>query len=347
MDRNEAYKFLSELVFKGFLVAEENIDGMRIVFKTINDREFDLIKLYAGDPEAHSYQLNFNIYLLVFSVLIIGSKNILKNRESNIEELYSYFLTLPSSLSKKILDDLNALRNSSYEVLKYLEGFSYTNASRIMWKGLNGNLPCSTEFSGIPGTSDLGMNIYQESWVQINKALDYEDDYNRDFSLSLMVASASNPKGARHIRNQFDTSKKMAEDRRKKLAKEGFIDTHKWTPEGWSAPVDTAEELVAELERQMTGVKDKHDLFMERYMKEMREQAERKVREAEERIKAAQAGRDNVLIDGEQRVMTPEEYKKIKLLKTSTTQKVNEEEVSQDDKEKFYKKMGTRILTGR
>ena len=33
--------------------------------------------------------------------------------------------------------------------------------------------------------------------------------------------------------------------------------------EGWSAPVDTVEDLVAELNRQMSGYKDKHDRYIE------------------------------------------------------------------------------------
>ena len=39
-----------------------------------------------------------------------------------------------------------------------------------------------------------------------------------------------------------------------------------WLDQGWSLPVDTAEELVAELERQMQGYKDRHDKFIDAYL---------------------------------------------------------------------------------
>jgi len=42
-----------------------------------------------------------------------------------------------------------------------------------------------------------------------------------------------------------------------------------WRPEGWATPVGTAEELLVELERQMAGQKDKHDLFIEGYLKSL------------------------------------------------------------------------------
>jgi hypothetical protein len=278
---------------------------------------------------------------------MFNNQNIIYDRQKNISSLYDFFFDLQNSLVKKMLENLNSLRLASYGCLKYLEGFSYTNISRSTWKALNEQFPCRTEFTGIPGTSEMGMNIHQESWVILNKSLDLEEEYNKNFSMSLMVASASNPKGSRHVRNQFDSAKKLAEDRRKKLAKEGFIDTSKWTPEGWAASVDTTEEIVAELERQMTGVKDKHDVFMEDYMRKVREQAERKTREAQERISKYQESHDNVFIDGEQRAMTDSEVRTLMGKKTRNTEIVAEEILTPEDKNKFLNKIGSRILTAK
>ena len=41
-----------------------------------------------------------------------------------------------------------------------------------------------------------------------------------------------------------------------------------WSEENWSVPVDTTEELLAELDRQMAGLKDKHDRFIDAYMED-------------------------------------------------------------------------------
>ncbi len=347
MDRDEAYSALSDLIYKGFLTAELNLEGKLLIFKTVNEKEYDLIKVYSGNPNSFGYGTRFNIYFLIFSLFAIDNQNVLYTRNQNIKELYDYFFNLPDYLIKRTLKHLNSMRLMAYEALKFLEGFCYTGQSRSAWKALNGKFPSSVEFTGIPGTTDLGMSLHQESWVIINRSLDSEEDYNKDFSLSLMVASSSNPKGSRHIRNQFDSNKKMAEDRRKKLALVGFIDTQKWTPDGWASSVDTAEELVAELERQMNGVKDKHDLFIEKYMDQIRVQAEKNTKEAEERIIAAQQGRDNVFIDGEQRAMTPEEMKSLMGQKVLTTETVPEQVITPEDKNKFYSKIGSRILTGK
>jgi hypothetical protein len=348
MTVTEAYTALSDLIFKGFLTAELDIDGRSFIFKTINEKEFDLIKMYSGHPDEKNYQIRFNAYFLIYSLLIADNQNILMEREKNVKELYEYFLNIPEKLFSKILEDLNGLRLTAFEVTRYIEGFSYTDFSRNNWKVVRGGLPTSTDFTGICGTSNMGLNVHQESWILINRFLDEEEIFNREFCFAVMVASASNSKGARPIRNRHDTTVKTSEDRRKKLAREGYIDTKKWSPDGWAASVDTAEELVAELERQMTGVKDKHDLFMEEYMKKMREQAERKTREAEERIRQARAGREGAFIEGSQRALSPEEAKALFTKKRPLNlEVVPDEEVSPEDKDRFMKKIGTKILTGK
>jgi hypothetical protein len=345
MDKAEAYSLLSDLIFKGFLTAEFSVNGQAMILKTVNEKEFDLIKFYSGDPDGKNHQNRFNIYFLIFSLFIVDHRNVLPGRNEKIHELYEYFGGMTDKLIKKMIESLNTIRLSSYDCLKYLEGFTYN--TRSTWRVLAKDLPTKVEFTGIPGTDELGLSIHQENWISINRSLDYEEDYNKDFSLSLLVASASNPKGSRHVRNQFDSSKKMAEDRRKKIMKEGFIDTRKWSPEGWAAPVDTAEELVAELERQMTGVKDRHDIFMEKYMERMRETAAKKAREAEERIKQLREGRDDVLIDGSQRAMTAEEVRKLTAKPLATVELVPEQIITEEDRNKYYKKIGARVLTGR
>jgi hypothetical protein len=181
--------------------------------------------------------------------------------------------------------------------------------------------------------------------VLINRSRDDEEQYNTDFDFSLMIASSNNSQGARKIRNNYETRVRGLEDRRKKIASEGFIDTQKWSPDGWAVPVDTVEELVAELEREMQGHKDKHDVFIEKYLKGLRTKAEQKAQEAEERIKKAREGREYAEIDGFQRALTPEETRQLLNKKKIYTQIVHDEEhTSPADRERFLRKTGARVL---
>jgi len=348
MDKDAAYRILSELIFKGFLCSGVTLENNFFVFKTINEKEYELIKYSCGNPDDKNYVNRFNIYFLIYSLFMLNGKNILLTRNNDIESLYEFFKELPKTIHSNILKHIVDLRNDTFDATKYLEGFSYTDTSRAHWKTAKGLIASPDLYTGIPGISNLGLNIHQENWSIINKALDEEERYNQFFSMALLVASASNPKGTKQIRSRHDSQLKNVEDRRKRLAEAGYIDVKAWRPEGWAAPVDSAEELVAELERQMEGKKDKHDVFMENYMKKLRENAQARVKEAKEHIERAKAlhGDDNVFITGEHRVATPEELSKA-AVKKSTLVKVHGEESSAEDKDRFIKKVGGRVLTAR
>jgi hypothetical protein len=349
MDRNEAYKALGDLIFKGFLTAEMDIAGKLFIFKTLNEKEFDLIRMYSGKPNRKGYVNRFNNYFLLFSLFMVEDNNILVNKERYIPELFEFFNSVPYLFSQKIISSLNGLRQTSYDVLKYLEGFTYTSQARNNWKALNGMSPTSSEFTGIPGTNLIGMTIHQENWVRINKFLDAEEEYNKDYSMAIMVASATNSKGARHSQGVHDSHIKSAEERRQKLADLGSMDNVKkiWTPEGWAVSTDTAEELVAELERQMSGQMDKHDIFMDNYFKKMRAEAEKKAAEAEARIKEYREKHNNVFIEGSSRALTVEETRELlSKKKVSTIIVPSEESVDESDKNNFLKKVSTKVIGG-
>lgn len=349
MDKNEAYSALSDLIFKGFLTMSVSLGGRLFVFKTINEKEFDLMRLYSGFPDEKNYLNNFNLYYSILSLVAIDGVNFLSKRSDYMMDLKRSFLSLPASLSKKLLSELNKLQIYSSQAIEYLEGFTYTNKSRNTWKMLSGGYPNKEEFTGIEGTSKIGLNILQQGWMIINNQLDKEERYNEKFSLSLMIASASNPKGTRRIRSQFDGQQKNISEKRDKLAREGIIKQRKSSEYGWSAPVDTAEELVAELNRQMSGYKDRHDKFIENHLKKMNEKAERKAREAEEKIKKYREKHgDKPSIVSESRPLTAEEMEKFNKIRPKTLIQVSGESgVNKKDQDRILKKLGAKVLTGR
>lgn len=348
MDKEQAYTVLSELIFKGFLVAELSIDGKSLIFKTINNKELENIRILAGSQKSLTYTPRFNAYYLAFSVISAEGVNFLNNREKNINDMYKYFLEIPMVLFKRILEKTSGLRNDALLASKYLEGFCYTSKSRNFWK-INKGLPVNRHFlTGFKGTSELGLNVFQENWTFLNRSLDAEEEYNNQFNMALLIASATNPKGSRKIRNQHQGQMKNVEARRKRLAKEGFIDERKWHADGWAAPVDTTEELVAELERQMKGIKDKHDIFMENYMQKLKEQTDKRAKEAEARIKRAREGMEDIYLTSTQRELTSEETKEmIKNRKQrSTVNTASDSQTSESDKQRFLNKVSGRVLTG-
>jgi hypothetical protein len=350
MKKTEAYQVLSDLIFRGFITVDATIDGRHMLLKTVNNKEFDMIKFRAGSDKGSNYIARFNTFFLAYSIFMMDGYNMLQNREDNIRTLQEFFYRMPHKFYEKMIDETSLIRNKSYDSLKFLEGFSYTDSSRWRWKTVGGASPNDTVITGISGTSELGINTHQENWVYINRAVDDFDSNNREFELAILVASASNPKGAKQIRGRHDGTIQNVNDRRKKLAQIGYIDYDaKWTTEGWAAPVDTAEELVAELERQMSGLKDRHDIFMENYLNSMKEQAEARARQAEERFKRISEGDEQGFITGSQRPLTPKEAKELfsQPKKPQVVSVQSEEQVDIEGKERFISKIGSKVLTGK
>jgi len=349
MIRKEAYQKLSDMIYKGFLAMTFKLSDKYFVFKTVNEKEYDLIKLYSGNKDKN-YVARFNMYFLIFSLFLIDGENVLKNRDEKIKELYKFFNDLPILLYTRISEELTELRKNAEEAVDFLEGFSYTSSSRRVWQLTKGNLPNSESLTGISGTRHIGLNVYQENWILINRMLDEEEKYNNDFSLAILVASASNPKGAKGISSKHDAYKKTNAERREELAKKGHSQEPKWKPTGWAVPVETAEELVDELMRQMSGKKDKHDLFVEEHMRKLREKAEGQVREAEqklEKIREKRKEEGGPSIMSTQRVLSEEESKELMSKKSNNLLLLPGKKAQKEEQVRFLKKVGSKILTAR
>ena len=347
MLRNQAYSILSDLIFRGFITVDATIGDKKIILKTVNNKEFNMIKYRSGYEKGKNYLSLFNSYFLAYSIFMIDGNNILIDRESAINDFREFFASIPNKLYKKIMDEINIMKDKVYDATNFLEGFIYTNSSRWLWRTMINKSPCSSEFTGIPGTSSLGVNSHQENWVIVNKSIDHEMEYNKDFDLAILVASASSPKGAKQIRSKHDNSVQTLEEKRKKLAKIGYIDTTKWSPEGWASSVDTAEDLVSELERQMAGIKDRHDLFMENYMNSLKEKAELQAREAEEKLRSYRDS-NKPMITGSHRILSLKETEELFKTKKSTVIPVESEEtVNEISKNRYLSKIGSKVLTGR
>lgn len=348
MDRDEAYLTLTELISKGFLTTEIDLSGKIFVFKTATEKEFEYARMLSGHPDRKDYNSRFNVYFMCLSLLAVDGYNVLAHRNEDMSVLLGFFKSLPDKIFSNLFEGITDIRNVSYEVIKFLEGYCYTNKSRKLWKTLAGKFPNSDEVTGVPGTSLMGLNIHQEIWLSINRMLDDEEEYNKQFSLALLVASATNPKGTRRIRGQHDTNVKNMEDKRSELALKGFIDVAQWSPKGWAAPTDTLEGLVAELERQMEGKKDRHDLFIEGYMKSMREKAEKREEAVRERIKKAREQGDQRLLTSSQRPLTKEETEELMRKRGRTVISARgEDQASSEDKDRFIRKVSNKVLTSR
>ena len=276
---DDAYRLLEKIITSGFLTVGVNLKGTYIVLKNISDKELINIGYYSR-PNTYS---NF-LYKLCFSTFCIDGENVLFNREVKLDDLKEFYNGIPSISIPYIAKVLKELNDKYLKSIDFLEGFCYTRRSRYIWNLWN----VKENINGIAGSENLGLNYVQENWIAINKNIDKEESYEKDFNLSILVASSMNPKGAKSISVKYDARKEELQQLRDDIAKYGYdkkrIEDQEKDKNAWTAPIKGRDDLVRELHKQMRGEKDKHDLYIERWMERQKEKAE----EAKEAVKLKQ-----------------------------------------------------------
>jgi hypothetical protein len=184
----------------------------------------------------------------------------------------------------KIKDTIQKINTEYFESLDFLEGFCYTDKSRHLWKVFD--YTNKDTFLGISGLNNVGMNSVQENWIIINKRLDEEEAYSSNLGMTFIISSSMNPKGTKEMSRNYDFRKRELDELRKDIAKYGHdrkrVKEQQEQAE-WTAPIKSREDLVRELYRQMSGKKDKHDLFIDEWVKRQKAAAEKVKEQAEER----------------------------------------------------------------
>jgi hypothetical protein len=347
----QAYDELERALLYGFLTVGVSYGDTHFLFKNITDKEYQNLNLYRSEngtvPDL--------MYHLAFCTVFIGDRNFLEDRFNSIHELIQIYMQMPVLLIVKIKDAIQKLNSEYLEVIKFLEGFCYTDRSRYLWKVFDVN--SRSRYLGISGLDNVGMNSVQDNWVAINSKLDDEEAYGRDLNFALLVASSMNPKGSKTLSKNYDAHKKEIDELREDIAKYGYdrkrIEEQQKKAE-WSAPIKGKEDLVRELYRQMSGKKDKHDLFIDSWMKEQKATAERAKAAAEAR---QQEFRDKLkdvdlsTLEPSRPISTAELNKRLAAKKLTSKDKFAGQPMVLEDagemKERYLKKMSSTIISKR
>ncbi len=251
-----------------------------------------------------------------------------------------------------MVDIANKAHDTFINSIKYLEGFCYTDRSRNLWRTYMGQLPNTGSYHGIPGAANVGLCNVQENWIIVNRGMDQEDEYEMLFKLALMVTSGFAGKGAKDLGSKFDFHKKELTELREEIAKYGYDKKRvvkKKKKEQWAQPLRTREDLVRELNRQMAGKKDRHDLFINEWIDEQEKRAEdaRKAAIAkQEEFKAAVNEEALETIEGS-RIASPEDIQKLmeaqKKTKPGMAVPIDAYKKS-DEKERVLKKLSGTVI---
>lgn len=282
MTVEEAYKNIEKIITYGFLYKKFSVFGCNFIFKNVMEKEFeDLFALSSKEKD-------LNLICLAYSTIFFNGISFLKDRINNLPSLIDFYRSLPTIFVNKVINVINDVNELYLDSIEYLEGFCYSERSRFLWSVLD---PYNrSSYVGLEGVDDLGMNNVIENWIHINKKLDEEEEYNKELNMILLIVGSSNYKAARTLSRNYEMHQRELKELRMEICKYGHsrnrAQENDKKREEWTAPLLSREDMVKELYRQASGYKDKHDIFIEEWLKKQKEKAERAKKEVEEKQKS-------------------------------------------------------------
>lgn len=281
MKVRDAYDNIERILTYGFLSARVSIRGHDLLIKNISDKEYQHMMMLCSDNN----RSKINTMSVAFSTVAIDGYNILENRNEHLSEILEFFKSTPAILVAKVVEAINELNQTYIDSLDFLEGFSYSSRSRYLWSVLD---PYNRSgYVGIRGLDIVGINSVTENWISINKRLDDEHAYERNFNNTLLIVGASNYKSAKMLSKSYEAHTQELKELRDDICKYGYdrkrVSENDKKREEWTAPLTTREDLVKELYRQMSGDKDRHDLYIDEWIEAQKRRAEDAKRSVEEK----------------------------------------------------------------
>lgn len=345
MDVDVAYKNIEKMITFGFLSVRMSFFNHDLLIKNITDKEYSQIESMCSEKHKDK-RLFLN---LAFSTQAIDGINLLADREISLKKLIEFYRKIAVVPVIKIIETINDLNTKYSDSINFLEGFSYSERSRYLWSAVDINNRSS--YWGIKGLDGVGINSVQENWAVINKKIDEEERYTRDFNLTLLIVGAQNHKSAKTISKNYEFHKNELDELRKEITKYGYNkrreEENLKKRDKWTAPLNTKEDLVRELYRQMRGDKDKHDLFMDKWILQQKykaEMAKRNVINLQTDFKKKMEDIDLDQLEPSRPVTNEELDEILSHKKDNKNKSYMEADIQKDKRDRVFRKLSARII---
>lgn len=289
------YEYLEQLLFRGFLSLHADLGGIPVVFKTLNSFENNLLNLYIpfNLPRTEK-QKHSAAYMIAYSVFLFNQINILSDRDLYIPMLVEMILEFPDPVVDRILRRLRFLNSQATEEMNKIRPYTYGGLSRQRWYSCKGHPLNDSRLTGITGTSSMGLNMHQKTWIFFNSVDDIREDYDRHWSLAKFQSSVHNPKALKKIEAK-DSEKTRKETRKREAAfASGSLEKSKEDFKGEvKVSNESVEDLLTQMNRSLKGQKDFHDSVIQAHEDRVRESYIKEQTKRQAERDASQQTRDN------------------------------------------------------
>lgn len=281
------YKDVEPLLFRGFLTKSAKINDTQFVFKSLNQHEMDMIRWM--HPEDHATSAFWNLFL-AYGVFMIDGANVLTDRDRWIPRIAETFNNIQPVVRNKIIWNIGEINRRASNAVALTECYATERYSRYRWYQLQGMDMTATAVTGIAGTERLGMNWAQLTWRALNRIEDINDLQEQEWEHAKFVGSCSAGKGISKVYQQDNERRRKFKEeqlaRKDQILREVLLGEKR--VEGMKADgavmitARTVDDLVSQLERDLRGEKDWHDLVVEEHERKIRDGYNYRRRQLEE-----------------------------------------------------------------
>lgn len=289
----EIFKDVEPLLFRGFVYAAAEINGVNFVFKSLNRYELELLGLMGALRDAMTHkalQRHYNLFL-AYGVLCVDGNNVLGAREEAFPDLVSFFEGLGEKARRKVIYHLSEINRRATRAVILTEAYCLEPMSRLRWAQYRGLDLMTPAVTGWAGTETLGMNWGQLTWRALNHLEDMREQAEREWENAKFVASAMAGKGMNRVHSQDkrrrEKEKTDRQERRDRILRFALFNESPETGGPGKAAMKvarTVEELAEQLEKDLKGEKDWHDMVVDEYEQRVRTQRESRVQQIRQRF---------------------------------------------------------------
>lgn len=269
-----------DMLTHGFLMQPVDIGDVPFVFKSLNQHEFQMIRLLSGYQENRPLPPRFWDLFLAHMVLFADGQNMLVDRRKGLGQLVGMFRDLPNSARQRLVRQLSELNRKASNATMLVEVYATESSSRWRWAQTHGIDLSSSALTGIEGTDKLGLNYAQLTWRAINYYEDMRHRQDVEWENSKFIGGCFAGKGIQKIHNQDrDRHQKERDERwnrkdqllRHVLFGEPLEADKRYGGAQVVIVASTVEELADQVQRSLRGEKDWHDEVVSEYETRIRQ----------------------------------------------------------------------------
>lgn len=262
----KVYQDVESLIFRGFITASAEINGVRLIFKSLNQHEFEQLQWRVGGSTPADMK-RFYAMFLAYGVLAVDGEIILGERRRWLNDLTATFLGLPDAARGKIVRSMSEVNARASRAVTLAEAYAWEPTSRFRWLQIRGFDLTSVSCTGLQGTETLGLNYAQLLWRALSTLEDQKEVAEREWDNAKFIGSCFAGKEIKKIYNK-DVKRRQQERedrwaRRDKLIRYALLgeplDSETNVNGQIMIKANTVEDLARQLERDLRGEKDFHD----------------------------------------------------------------------------------------